>query len=110
MVEVTEAVLVTRGEPAVEALITPGELGVTTAVDDVGTGSSSPAHPTRMPVHLPELDGSPTTAPAGGAGRVIVEAVVRTTEALGIDVVAEGVQEEALVEHARLGGRADSHL
>lgn len=100
--EITESVLMADPDLAAEWLESLKSIGVMSAIDDFGTGYSSLAYLKWFPVDTLKLDRSfvsgVATNPADGA---IVSAVVEMSHALGISVVAEGVenadQYEALV-------------
>ncbi len=89
-------------------------LGVHLAVDDFGTGYSSLAYLKTLPVSIIKIDrsfvaglgGPDPTAPA------IVAAIVGMAQALGMRVIAEGVETEAQLEELRrLGvGLAQGYL
>ncbi|WP_143028861.1 bifunctional diguanylate cyclase/phosphodiesterase [Quadrisphaera sp. DSM 44207] len=102
VVEVTEAVYVTREDPAVATLEALAAEGVRIAVDDFGTGYSSLSYLGRLPVHLVKVDRSLTEQLAQTRTRAVVEALVRLSRALDLVVVAEGVEErwqaEALLD------------
>lgn len=97
--EITESVLMDDVEYAIEALLGLKTLGVRLAIDDFGTGYSSLSYLRRFPVDVVKLDRSFVaglgTDPAATA---IVAATVNLSHALGLSVVAEGVEtEEQLV-------------
>jgi EAL domain-containing protein (putative c-di-GMP-specific phosphodiesterase class I) len=81
------------------------ELGVQTAIDDFGTGPSSVLALRRLPVDavkihgslLAELGSDPEETP-------VVAAVVELAHALGLHVVAEGVESPAQVDELRALG------
>ncbi|MHB1553501.1 MAG: putative bifunctional diguanylate cyclase/phosphodiesterase [Acidimicrobiales bacterium] len=101
-VELTEALLMTDRADALERL---RALGVRIAVDDFGTGYSSLSWLARLPVDVVKVDRS-FVAQLGTADRygAIVDAMIHLAHALGLDVVAEGVETDAQLEHlARLG-------
>ncbi|MGH9035236.1 MAG: EAL domain-containing protein, partial [Acidimicrobiia bacterium] len=94
--EITESVLMDDVESSIEALLDLKALGVRLAIDDFGTGYSSLSYLRRFPVDVVKLDRS-FIAGIGvdPAATAIVAAVVNLAHALGIVVVAEGVETEA---------------
>ncbi len=93
--EITESVAMEDAETMHAALARLGELGLSLAIDDFGTGYSSLAYLRRLPVGQLKIDRSfvqdlETSADA----QAIVEAVIRLAHALGLRVVAEGVENE----------------
>ncbi len=93
--EVTETLLV-EGPGAVEVLDGIRRLGVAIAIDDFGTGWSSLGALQRHPVDVLKLDRS-LVAPAGAdeSAAALARAVVEMAQALGLDVVAEGIEDDA---------------
>ncbi len=93
--ELTETMLV---EVSVDTLLTLSairDLGVGLALDDFGTGFASLAMLKRLPVTVMKLDRSLVRAlPADREDAAIVRAVIATGHALGLCVVAEGVETE----------------
>jgi EAL domain-containing protein (putative c-di-GMP-specific phosphodiesterase class I) len=90
-IEVTESLVVS--ESALKALARLREMGVRTSIDDFGTGFSSLAQLTRLPVDTLKIDqsfvrGAPTTGPEA----VILAAIIHMGQGLGLDVLAEGVE------------------
>jgi diguanylate cyclase (GGDEF)-like protein/PAS domain S-box-containing protein len=94
--EITESVLMDDVESSIEALLDLKALGVRLAIDDFGTGYSSLSYLRRFPVDVVKLDRS-FVAGLGvdPAATAIVAAVVNLAHALGIVVVAEGVETQA---------------
>jgi diguanylate cyclase (GGDEF)-like protein/PAS domain S-box-containing protein len=105
--EVTETSLVADTAAAVAMLTALKSLGVKVAVDDFGVGYSSLAHLKRLPADCLKIDRSFVAGVVVDArDRAIIEAVVGLADALGIGVVAEGVETEAQrAELAQLGCR-----
>ncbi|GAC1598520.1 MAG: hypothetical protein NVS3B21_24110 [Acidimicrobiales bacterium] len=91
--EITESVLMEDADASVAALRQFKALGVRLAVDDFGTGYSSMAYLKRFPVDELKIDRSFVD----GLGHepedtAIVAAIMGLASALGLDVVAEGVE------------------
>jgi EAL domain-containing protein (putative c-di-GMP-specific phosphodiesterase class I) len=97
--EITESALMTDAASALRVLRALKELGVTLAIDDFGTGYSSLSHLQRFPLDILKIDKSfvdELGVDRGGAE--IVAAVVRLAHALGLQVIAEGVETERQLE------------
>lgn len=93
VVEVTEAMLVREPLEARAALERLAALGVRTYLDDFGTGASSLACLTDLPLHGVKLDRAFIGDLAGDPRHAgIVRSVIALATACGLDVVAEGVE------------------
>jgi EAL domain-containing protein (putative c-di-GMP-specific phosphodiesterase class I) len=77
-------------------------LGIKLHVDDFGTGYSSLSQLQRLKMDVLKVDRS-FTAELGGSkeGRVFFQAIVSMAHALGMDVVAEGVETREQLEILR---------
>jgi diguanylate cyclase (GGDEF)-like protein len=103
--EVTESILMTDPTRAMEVLAELRGLGVHLALDDFGTGWSSLTHLQRMPVDEIKIDRSFVAAMASDAGSAaIVSSTVDLAHALGLRVVAEGIEDEATWTRLRTVG------
>ena len=111
--ELTEHTLIEDPGEAQRVLAELRAAGVRVLLDDFGTGYSSLGYLRRFNIDAVKID---RTFVAGVhedvEQRAIVEAIVKMAEALGLDVVAEGVElEEQLSELRRIGGtRAQGFL
>lgn len=105
--ELTEGGLVSVAEDyhAYERLVALHDLGVRIAVDDFGTGYSSLSYLTSLPLDVVKIDRAFVSGMARSpADHLLVETIVRLGHALGLEVVAEGVERpDQLRELAQLG-------
>lgn len=91
--EITESVAMEDAESTLQTFGQLGKMGVKLAIDDFGTGYSSLAYLRRLQVSQLKIDQSFVQDLEHSAdARAIVEAVVQLAHALGLDVVAEGVE------------------
>lgn len=93
IIEITESVLIENNELVIETLNTVRELGGQTALDDFGTGYSSLAYLQQLPVDEIKIDKSFVDGVLNNPqGKPLVEAIVGIANAIGADIVAEGVE------------------
>ena len=93
--EVTESLLMHDVEASIRKLCALGEAGIDTAIDDFGTGYSSLAYLARLPVKALKIDRSFVNGVlALKESRLIVATTISLAHSLGLDVVAEGVEQE----------------
>ena len=97
--ELVESMLMDSMDDNSEKMRVLRELGVTIAIDDFGTGYSSMAYLSELPLDVLKIDKSFIDALAGEQDNwAIVEATVALAHALGLKVVAEGVEEQVQVQ------------
>ncbi|CAN7360534.1 putative bifunctional diguanylate cyclase/phosphodiesterase [Massilia sp. LjRoot122] len=100
--ELTESAVMADPEHALAIFKQLKELGVRLSLDDFGTGYSSLSHLRRLPIDTLKIDRSFVSAmDLHGDKRQIAEVVVMLARALGLDVVAEGVETKAEVNLLR---------
>jgi diguanylate cyclase (GGDEF)-like protein/PAS domain S-box-containing protein len=91
--EITENAIMQDPTAAARVLNSLRELGVSLAIDDFGTGYSSLAQLRRLPLHTLKVDRSfITDLGESNELQVIVTSIVAMAHAVGLNVVAEGVE------------------
>ncbi len=92
----------------VDALTALRRTGVRLSIDDFGTGGASLSYLARLPVHEVKIDRSFVAALGSTGGpaerrsaAAIVGGVARMAHALGLDVVAEGIETAGQLSEAR---------
>lgn len=100
--EITESMFMKSFESNLKVLEEIKDMGVTIALDDFGTGYSSFSYLTKLPIDVLKIDRSfildVCTNPKE---KCMVEGIIRLAHQLGIQVVAEGVEEEEQVEYLK---------
>lgn len=103
--ELTESIVLENVEDTINKMREIKQLGVSFSMDDFGTGYSSLQYLKRLPLDQIKIDQSfvrdITTDPND---RAIVQTVIAMTEALGLSVIAEGVETEEQMEFLELRG------
>ncbi len=95
-IELSESILLDDDLDTLLALSAIRDLGVCITLDDFGSGVASLSMLKRLPLELIKLDRSLVrTLPDDGEDVAIVQAIIDTSHALGLGVVAEGVETEA---------------
>jgi diguanylate cyclase (GGDEF)-like protein len=98
--EITESLLMDDIEASIRKLRTLREAGASISLDDFGTGHSSLAYLSRLPIDTVKIDRSFIRAMTENADATsIVSTIISLAQALRFKVVAEGVEDE---EQARL--------
>jgi diguanylate cyclase (GGDEF)-like protein len=96
LLEITESMLMDDIDAKLQVLGALSGVGLRMAMDDFGTGYSSLAQLARLPVDVLKIDRSFITGIAeSGESRAVVEAVIGLGRALGLKLVAEGVETAA---------------
>jgi EAL domain-containing protein (putative c-di-GMP-specific phosphodiesterase class I) len=105
VLEITESAVMESAAGTVDMLHRLKALGVRVALDDFGTGYSSLARLHQFPLTVMKIDRSFTAALGEDHdGASIAESIVSLGHALGLGVVAEGIEDEAQARAAqRLG-------
>ena len=105
VMELTESTLLVDPVRAVEIIHSLSALGVKVEIDDFGTGYSSLSYLKRLPLSALKIDRSfVADISSDSHNEVIVQSTVQMAHNLGLQVVAEGVEDEAtLLKMMRLG-------
>ncbi|MGK9067370.1 putative bifunctional diguanylate cyclase/phosphodiesterase [Stutzerimonas chloritidismutans] len=92
-IEVTETVAMRNPDATIETLEQLTALGVKASIDDFGTGYSSLLYLKRLPASELKIDSAfVRDMSVGNEDSVIVSAIIALAKALGLQVVAEGVE------------------
>jgi diguanylate cyclase (GGDEF)-like protein len=93
--EITESALMADPHRVLNTITRLDRMGVAISLDDFGTGFSSLQHLRRLPLAEVKIDRSFVLGMAADRGdAAIVRSVIDLAEALGLRVVAEGVEDE----------------
>ncbi len=100
--ELTESMLIGNGAAAIAALTQLRGTGVRLCIDDFGTGYSSLSYLHELPIDSLKIDRSFVGAMGDDERKIkIVQSILVLGKALGIDVVAEGVETQEQVDVLR---------
>jgi len=94
-IEITESLLMEKLEESIGKLQELRALGVQVAIDDFGTGYSSMNYLHRLPIDRLKIDRSfIQSITQNGDDPVVARAIIALGHALGLSIVAEGVETE----------------
>jgi len=95
VLELTETTLMHNVEATVGRLTLLKALGVRVAIDDFGTGYSSPSYLRQFPIDVLKIDRSFVAGISDTSeGVALVHAMARLGTALGLETVAEGIEND----------------
>ena len=101
-IEITESSVMSNLTSAIETLCELKGLGVRLSIDDFGTGYSSLAYLQQLAVHKLKIDISfVRKILVNSADALIVQAVIALGHSLGLEIIAEGVEELAQAKYLR---------
>ena len=102
--EITESVMLREADSTLARLKELKALGLTLAVDDFGTGYSSLSYLQRFPIDVLKIDKAFVDAVGSGTDNALTRAIVALGNALGLTMVAEGIERAEQVEGLRFLG------
>ena len=99
MLEVTESTVIDKIQATVSKMEELKKIGVRFSVDDFGTGYSSLAYLSRLPLDQLKIDRTfVSNIDNDPANAVIVETIISMGQHLGLQTVAEGVEDESQLQ------------
>ncbi len=103
VIEITEGILLENTDEVQERLETIKGWGINLSIDDFGTGYSALSYLKRCPVHKLKIDQSfVTDVPQDTENVTLIKGIIAMAHALGMQVVAEGVETLEQWEFLRL--------
>ncbi|MBU5487479.1 bifunctional diguanylate cyclase/phosphodiesterase [Clostridium sp. MSJ-8] len=100
--EITESILMKTFEDNVRRLKSIKKLGISVALDDFGTGYSSLNYLTKLPIDVLKIDRSFVVDMVNDKkSKCVVKNIIKLSHELGINVVAEGVEEVEQVDYLK---------
>ena len=101
-IELTETSILQDPEQAIETLQKIQEIGLQTSLDDFGTGYSSLNYLMQLPLNKLKIDRSfVMNMDTDEKGTAIVSAIIAMAHSLGLEVIAEGVEEASQLQLLR---------
>ncbi len=100
--EITESTAVLNIDTTLEMIKRYKKLGINIAIDDFGVGYSSLSHLKYLPIDKIKIDKSFVDNIVNNRGdEALVKAVLLIAESIGVEVIAEGVENEQQLEKLR---------
>ena len=102
ILELTESVLLASGDRIDQQLALLKQMGIRLALDDFGVGYASLSYLQRLPVDIVKIDRSFTTSiDSPATDLMLLKGIIDLGNALGLKVVAEGIETRAQHEIVR---------
>jgi EAL domain-containing protein (putative c-di-GMP-specific phosphodiesterase class I) len=102
VLEITERDMVGDDQVSIEAMAQIADLGVAFAIDDFGVGFSSIGYLQDMPVKIIKADGSfSESIDRDERACALLCSITMMGQALGLDVVIEGIERSSQLDHLR---------
>lgn len=100
--EITESMFMRSFEKNLKVLEEIKKMGITIALDDFGTGYSSLSYLTKLPIDVLKIDRSfIIDLCSNPKEKYMIESIIELSHKLGIQVVAEGVEDVEQVEYLK---------
>lgn len=96
IIEITESATANNPELACRTVMELHEQGYKVAIDDYGTGYSNLKYISQLPLYSLKVDKSFMNIDVSARNRTIVEMTINMAHKLGIEVVAEGVENKEI--------------
>jgi len=100
-VEMTESVFMENTQKNLSTLAKIRGQNVSISLDDFGTGYSSLAYLKQMPINTLKIDKSFIDDYQTASGAIFIETIVKIAQTLHLNVVAEGVEEQAQLDYLK---------
>ena len=98
VIEITESATADNPELACKTVMELHQLGYKVAIDDFGTGYSNLKYLSQLPLYAIKVDKSFMDIDVSTRNRTIVEMTIAMAQKLGVEVIAEGVENEQIEE------------
>ncbi|MEG3640377.1 putative bifunctional diguanylate cyclase/phosphodiesterase [Magnetococcus sp. PR-3] len=101
--EITESMAMADMNHALNVVTSLKKIGVRIAIDDFGTGYSSLNYLHQFPIEILKIDRTfiQKIDPENPRGQAVVDAILLMAQQLGLEVVAEGVENTQQLEHLK---------
>ena len=100
--ELTESAIISNADAAMDTIAKLRSLGVKLSIDDYGTGQSTLTYLKRFPAHELKIDKSfVQNVVRNASDRLLIRSTVELAHAMGMTVVAEGVEDEECLQALR---------
>lgn len=100
--EITETVIISHVDLAIERLNRLRSYGIRIALDDFGTGFSSLTHIMKLPIDIIKIDRSfIKSVPGGNAETIITKNLISMAHNLKYKVVAEGIETQEQLDYLK---------
>ena len=100
-IEVTESVFMESSQKNLNSLTNIRDHNISISLDDFGTGYSSLAYLKKLPIDTLKIDKSFLDDYHTPSGAIFIETIVKIAHTLQLNVVAEGVEEQAQLDYLK---------